>query len=256
MDLGGPDADIERGAMPISVGFGPIHQSPPKPAKPTHCEARREPAPPHVSPNPRLKRRNSHYGECLKNHAAAIGGHALDGCCEFMPSGEEGSIESLKCAACNCHRNFHRKDSEENSIPQSCLYCYHRSPKAVKSNNHFLPLPSSPQGVIPGPPFSMVAFGPNDSSSEDLHNQVIRPMCVVSKQSNGNKGSDHKRFRTKFTQEQKERMLGFAERVGWRIQKQDEGAVQRFCDEVGVKRHVLKVWMHNNKNTLGKKSSS
>jgi ZF-HD class homeobox domain-containing protein len=69
----------------------------------------------------------------------------------------------------------------------------------------------------------------------------------------GSGSAGRKRFRTKFSQEQKDRMLAFAERVGWRIQKHDEAAVQQFCDEVGVKRHVLKVWMHNNKHTLGKK---
>lgn len=68
----------------------------------------------------------------------------------------------------------------------------------------------------------------------------------------GGSGSK-KRFRTKFTQEQKDRMLSFAERLGWRIQKQDEAQVQQFCAETNVKRHVLKVWMHNNKHTLGKK---
>jgi ZF-HD class homeobox domain-containing protein len=62
-----------------------------------------------------------------------------------------------------------------------------------------------------------------------------------------------KRFRTKFTTEQKDQMCAFAEKVGWRIQKHDEGAVQEFCSTVGVKRHVLKVWMHNNKHTMGKK---
>ncbi|KAK1352121.1 zinc-finger homeodomain protein 4-like [Heracleum sosnowskyi] len=30
------------------------------------------------------------YKECLKNHAASMGGNATDGCGEFMPSGEEG----------------------------------------------------------------------------------------------------------------------------------------------------------------------
>ncbi|XP_015086489.1 uncharacterized protein LOC107029567 isoform X1 [Solanum pennellii] len=50
------------------------------------------------------------YRECLKNHAASMGGHALDGCGEFMPSGEEGTPGALKCAACNCHQNFHRKE--------------------------------------------------------------------------------------------------------------------------------------------------
>ncbi|CAA0821013.1 Zinc-finger homeodomain protein 2 [Striga hermonthica] len=66
--------------------------------------------------------------------------------------------------------------------------------------------------------------------------------------------SGKKRFRTKFTQEQKDKMLSFAEHLGWRIQKQDEEIVQQFCNEVGIKRHVLKVWMHNNKHTLGKKT--
>ncbi|KAL0364958.1 UNVERIFIED_CONTAM: Zinc-finger homeodomain protein 3 [Sesamum angustifolium] len=63
-----------------------------------------------------------------------------------------------------------------------------------------------------------------------------------------------KRFRTKFTQEQKEKMLSFAEKVGWKIQKQEESVVQQFCQEVGVKRRVLKVWMHNNKHNLAKKN--
>lgn len=52
------------------------------------------------------------YRECRKNHAASIGGYAVDGCGEFMPSGEEGTAGALKCAACNCHRNFHRREAE------------------------------------------------------------------------------------------------------------------------------------------------
>ncbi|KAL8509387.1 hypothetical protein ACS0TY_016556 [Phlomoides rotata] len=49
------------------------------------------------------------YEECRKNHAASIGKYAVDGCCEFMPAGEDGSAVALRCAACNCHRNFHKK---------------------------------------------------------------------------------------------------------------------------------------------------
>nr|ABY61019.1 mini zinc finger 1 [Welwitschia mirabilis] len=52
------------------------------------------------------------YRECRKNHAASIGGYAVDGCGEFMPNGEEGTPGALKCAACNCHRNFHRREVE------------------------------------------------------------------------------------------------------------------------------------------------
>lgn len=66
-------------------------------------------------------------------------------------------------------------------------------------------------------------------------------------------GSSKKRFRTKFSQEQKEKMSDLAEKLGWKIQKQDEEVVQQLCNELGIKRQVLKVWMHNNKHTLGKK---
>lgn len=69
----------------------------------------------------------------------------------------------------------------------------------------------------------------------------------------GGSGGSRKRHRTKFSQEQKDKMLRLAERLDWRIQKNDEEAVQQFCNDTGLKRHVLKVWMHNNKHTLGKK---
>lgn len=51
-------------------------------------------------------------------------------------------------------------------------------------------------------------------------------------------------------------MFGFAERVGWKIQKRDEQDIINFCSEIGVDRSVLKVWMHNNKSTLGKRDSN
>ncbi|RVW89804.1 Mini zinc finger protein 2 [Vitis vinifera] len=58
------------------------------------------------------KEKNVIYKECRKNHAASIGGYAVDGCREFMAAGEEGTSASFKCAACSCHRNFHRKEVE------------------------------------------------------------------------------------------------------------------------------------------------
>ncbi|KAJ0615060.1 putative transcription factor ZF-HD family [Helianthus annuus] len=57
--------------------------------------------------------RTVHYGQCLKNHAANIGRYAVDGCREFMANGEEGTRDALTCAACGCHRNFHRRDVDE-----------------------------------------------------------------------------------------------------------------------------------------------
>ncbi|KAL4362281.1 hypothetical protein GQ457_04G036550 [Hibiscus cannabinus] len=55
---------------------------------------------------------NVRYGECQKNHAANIGGYAVDGCREFMASDTEGTTGALTCAACGCHRNFHRREVE------------------------------------------------------------------------------------------------------------------------------------------------
>lgn len=64
-----------------------------------------------------------------------------------------------------------------------------------------------------------------------------------------------KRFRTKFSQEHKDKMLRLAEKLGWKLQRHDEGVVQQLCNEIGIKRHVFKVWLHNNKHTLGKKTN-
>ncbi|CAI9112149.1 OLC1v1012541C1 [Oldenlandia corymbosa var. corymbosa] len=59
------------------------------------------------------------YAECQRNHAANIGGYAVDGCREFMASGEEGTNGALSCAACGCHRNFHRKEVEAEGVSES-----------------------------------------------------------------------------------------------------------------------------------------
>ncbi|CAK9156935.1 unnamed protein product [Ilex paraguariensis] len=60
------------------------------------------------------------YKECRKNHAANIGRHAVDGCHEFMPAGEEGTSAAFQCAACTCHRNFHRKEVENEYFYCGC----------------------------------------------------------------------------------------------------------------------------------------
>ncbi|KAG2284583.1 hypothetical protein Bca52824_055803 [Brassica carinata] len=166
----------------------------------------------------------AHGGSSLGGEAAVnIGGHAVDGCGEYMPAGIEGTIEALKCAACGCHRNFHRKES---------LYFHHHAPP-----------PPPPPGFyrLPAP----VRYRPPPSQAPPL--QLALPQREA--------GGIRKRFRTKFTAEQKERMLGLAERIGWRIQRQDDEVIQRFCQETGVPRQVLKVWLHNNKHTLGKSLS-
>ncbi|KAK1310092.1 ZF-HD homeobox protein [Acorus calamus] len=214
------------------------------------------------------------YKECLKNHAAARGGNATDGCGEFMPSGEEGTLEALKCSACNCHRNFHRKDIEGcasncdcylhptplKATPSSTTTTtttkkvvgqkgvlisgghqhHHHEPFGYGHHHQFTTRPPTPPH--PPPPHMIMPYNMvgSESDEQDFH---TRPSVMIKK-----------RFRTKFTQDQKEKMLGFAEKVGWKIQKQEESVVQQFCQEVGVKRRVLKVWMHNNKHNFAKKS--
>ncbi|KAL8230837.1 hypothetical protein R6Q57_000615 [Mikania cordata] len=194
------------------------------------------------------------YRECLKNHAASIGRTTIDGCGEFMPSVNDGTLEAFKCAACGCHRNFHRK---ETATAGNFLQLPPPLTSPSPSFNHHLPSWASsfnaPAGVSTNPTlnFSSVpkiavggSGGATDSSSEELHFAVVGAPYGVAR----------KRFRSKFSEDQKEKMLEFSERVGWRIPREDDPEVQRFCEVVGVKRQVLKVWMHNNKAiSAGKK---
>lgn len=200
------------------------------------------------------------YRECLKNHAANIGGNVTDGCGEFMPSGEEGTLEAFKCAACHCHRNFHRKEHNGTecggalmvhplqlppALPSPSMnHQHHRSDHHVHAN-HWTTTMVQPVKMA----FAGSASAATDSSSEELNFNTYQstsvpppPQFVLAK----------KRHRTKFSQDQKDKMLAFAEKLGWRIPREDDTEVQRFCAEVGVKRHVFKVWMHNNKNSAKK----
>ncbi|OAY22757.1 zinc-finger homeodomain protein 5 [Manihot esculenta] len=211
-----------------------------------------------ISKGSNSKTSNVRYRECLRNHAASVGGNVFDGCGEFMPGGEEGTIEALKCAACDCHRNFHRKevDGETQFSPSSRRSPFVLqlppplpSPTVLHHQRYSMGLHTSPTTANMVQPMS-VAFGGGggggtESSSEDLNpfhsnaeGMPPPPPYVLSK----------KRFRTKFTQEQKDKMMEFAEKIGWRISKPEEEEVVKFCAEVGVRRQVFKVWMHNNKN--------
>ncbi|XP_042029424.1 zinc-finger homeodomain protein 2-like isoform X2 [Salvia splendens] len=173
------------------------------------------------------------YKECLKNQAVGISAHAIDGCGEFLPAGGDED-SSLKCAACGCHRNFHRRVGFGG--PQQPLLLAHH-PRGGYRSSGYLQVRPPPNPKRP----STSGGGHGDEVQEDYYSGP------------GSSGAK-KRFRTKFTAEQKERMLRLAERLDWKIQKQDEDLVQQFCGEEGIKRHVLKVWMHNNKHTLGKKT--
>lgn len=232
--------------LPSTNGSSQTISTPPPPQTQTtpldhHQPIDSPPQPPPPTQNNNVvvpyKNKMVRYKECLKNHAASMGGNATDGCGEFMPSGEEGTIEALTCSACNCHRNFHRKEIEGDHLNNNNFIRGINIPKVILGHPH--------KGLYPtrATPQQMVMFGDDhDEEMEDIRPHHP-PMHFHPK----------KRHRTKFTQEQKDKMLNFAEKVGWKIQKQEESVVQQFCQEIGVKRRVLKVWMHNNKHNLAKK---
>ncbi|KAL0450550.1 UNVERIFIED_CONTAM: Zinc-finger homeodomain protein 9 [Sesamum latifolium] len=209
------------------------------------------------------------YKECLKNHAATLGGHALDGCGEFMPSPASNPAEptSLKCAACGCHRNFHRREPEEppqlpppNAAPALEYQPHHRHhppPPPPRGNSGSSPnnSPSPPpisSSYYPSAPHMLLALSHGLSGPPPDNNTPIPTSINAASAALLNSGS-RKRFRTKFTQDQKEKMHEFAEKVGWKMQKRDEDVISEFCSEIGVDKGVFKVWMHNNKNTFAKK---
>ncbi|KAG5247575.1 Zinc-finger homeodomain protein [Salix suchowensis] len=164
------------------------------------------------------------YKECLKNHAAVL----------FIPGGEEGSLEALKCSACNCHRNFHRKEMDGEWYPASSFI----SSRAPPPHQVVVSYKNGGANAI---------TSESDEKEEDNGGGLLttRPVEKLKK-----------RFRTKFTEEQKQKMLNFAEKAGWKMQKLEESAVQGLCQELGIKRRVLKVWMHNNKHNYVKNSTS
>ncbi|WCJ44254.1 Zinc-finger homeodomain protein 2 [Euphorbia peplus] len=188
---------------------------------------------------------NLKYKECLKNHAASLGGHAHDGCGEFMPP----SDHSFTCAACGCHRNFHRREGSS-SLPHHLLLPPPPPPQIFLYNAGAAPLKKRPDHDFEDDD------GADDDDDHDRRSETPeREEVNMNVEFGGRSAADvaaamakSKRFRTKFTAEQKEKMLAFAEKIGWRISKHDDVALNQFCNEIGVKRNVLKVWMHNNKN--------
>ncbi|KAG6715853.1 hypothetical protein I3842_04G017300 [Carya illinoinensis] len=237
----------------------------------TETPTRIQPSKPLSFSNGVLKRHNPHhhhhlappqlvvtYKQCLKNHAASLGSHALDGCGEFMPSPSATSVDptSLKCAACGCHRNFHRREPDD-PIPTTHDFEYrphHRHhplpppplPALNRSPNSASPPPISSSYYPASAPHMLLALSGGLSAPPESAAGPTNTMVTPSPNA-------RKRFRTKFSHEQKEKMLQFAQRVGWKMQKSDEELVQEFCNDVGVDKGVLKVWMHNNKNTFGRR---
>ncbi|KAJ8480488.1 hypothetical protein OPV22_024215 [Ensete ventricosum] len=183
------------------------------------------------------------YRECLKNHAASLGGHALDGCGEFMLS-PAADPSSLRCAACGCHRNFHRRlhhrhrdhdregEDERNMEGELEMDGRRGSPARTRRSSDSLP-------PFYSAPHMLLALSGGVRP-------IVTPIAAVA----ADVAQPRKRFRTRFSPGQKERMRELSERLGWRMQKRDEGLVEECCRQIGVDKGVFKVWMHNNKHAF------
>ncbi|MQM07371.1 hypothetical protein Taro_040210 [Colocasia esculenta] len=259
-------APLPAPAIPKPLGEVEEESAKPRPFFPlslpngTHKNHRQEPPPPLAWSRPRGRHecRKNHvvYRECMKNHAAPLGGHALDGCGEFIPSpaSNPSTPASLTCAACGCHRNFHRRllhsDEREEGVLEERdddVEGHSRSPPPPGKGAGFNQYSSS------APHMLMVL-------SAGYHGTPVRPSgsppVVAGTVSAGTptgvvaRTSVGKRFRTKFSPEQKARMQEVCEQLGWRMQRRDDALVEKRCQEIGVSRGVFKVWMHNNKHAF------
>ncbi|KAF5445575.1 hypothetical protein F2P56_034619 [Juglans regia] len=171
---------------------------------------------------------NDVYRECLRNHAASLGSYATDGCGEFTL--DDSSPGCLQCAACGCHRNFHRKVTY---VPTHV-----RGGGASYSSRGGREVPETTAELM-----DYTGGG--------------RQAVMVESGEAAERNFSKKRFRTKFTQDQKEKMLAFAEKLEWKLQRKDlDDEIERFCRGVGVSRQVFKVWMHNHKNASSSSSAS
>jgi ZF-HD class homeobox domain-containing protein len=231
------------------------------------------------------------YLECLRNHAASAGGHVVDGCGEFMPA----LAVPLRCAACGCHRSFHRRAiaAEVPPSPHLALLPPAPPPSAIvvpvapplhllRDGRGLLPRTEGapkpedrgadtaggwgsdtdvegsdyddgrPMSPLPAPDPHMLALTPGAPATA----MTWQPAAPTPVPSQGKAGTGvplalaQKRFRSKFSPEQKRRMRELSERLGWRLQRREEAAVEDCCREIGVTRGVFKVWMHNNKHNF------
>ncbi|CAL5006037.1 unnamed protein product [Urochloa decumbens] len=268
------------------------------------------------------------YRECLKNHAASLGGHALDGCGEFMPApdADPAAPASLRCAACGCHRNFHRRLLEAPPSPPLLalppppppppaapplqppappapapeappLVMHERDGRALPGeetpedrrlpaafdedtdddsdegsefddeDRPLSPMPAPAMGA-PQPGYllqpashmllALSTGAPSVASAPAVAvapmppppGSLVPTMQAAAAAATAAASAARKRFRSKFSPEQKQMMRALSERLGWRLQKRDEAVVEDSCREIGVTKAVFKVWMHNNKHNF------
>ena len=167
------------------------------------------------------------YMECMHNHAASLGYYSIDGCCEFLKDGVDGTPESLICAACGCHRSFHRKEVLFHDGTTEVWYLHRPvtiAPAPIPMSNNIFCYNLRPP---PLPPLNQNEIGSEKFKVAEMERR--------------------KKPRTKLTKQQKERMSAFAERLGWKSPRHNDEEIRKFCSDVGISRRVFKVWLNNNR---------
>ncbi|KAG8047389.1 hypothetical protein GUJ93_ZPchr0008g13510 [Zizania palustris] len=221
------------------------------------------------------------------------------------PAADPSDPALLMCAACGCHRNFHRRLPEKPPSPPLLalpppqplapvaapqvdrVHCSReRGEEAPQVNrvhgggrdddddednsedsddgldyeddqpaSPVLAPAALPPGYVPSATHRMLPLGtgaPGSAPAVSSRSPYLTPSPMSAPGVASAAAAVRKRFRTKFSPEQKQRMQALSERLGWRLQKRDEAVLEACCHEISVGKGVFKVWMHNNKhNFLG-----
>ncbi|KAI3408460.1 ZF-HD dimerization-type domain-containing protein, partial [Psidium guajava] len=168
------------------------------------------------------------YNECLHNHAARMGKYMVDGCSEYSPKSHS---TDLLCAACGCHRNYHRK------VTIIDLEMTEASGKYSPGGQNMI----TPNEESFGLEVALQML--NAGGEEERLNQLVAPAQLEKKQ---------RRRKSKFTNEQVDQMRTFSERLGWSTRDRTRAAeIKEFCANMGISGTVFKTWLHNNKKHYG-----
>ncbi|KFK43718.1 hypothetical protein AALP_AA1G163900 [Arabis alpina] len=158
------------------------------------------------------------YRECMRNHAAKLGSYAIDGCREYSQS-----LTGDLCAACGCHRSYHRRIDVKSSSQIPHARFPFTSLRRVKQLARLKWKPAEEE--------EEEDTGEETSTDEKMLTTVKR------------------RRKSKFTAEQREAMRDYAAKLGWTLK--DKRAIREeirvFCEGIGVSRYLFKTWVNNNK---------
>ncbi|XP_060169229.1 zinc-finger homeodomain protein 9-like [Lycium barbarum] len=196
------------------------------------------------------------YFECMHNYAAGSAGHVLDGCGAFCPASPPGTPKFLICAACNCHRNFHRKMEVEVEVEEEppLLSICPPSYGTTIVIDHVPPTPASPAPprsrprevrldkykVVARAPTTAAEMGGGEIEAGEQSSRLMK-----------RKYESSSSVRMRLNHEQKQKVRAFAENImGWRWTKYNN-QVEPFCDEIGITPNFLKNWIDNNRRRIG-----